>query len=305
MPWAGNLSSAPSDYLAITCFLEADDAPGAAQMFLDFGLNGVEWEDGLPIHSPFTDIPLDPKKPSAPFVRGYFPLVEEFDGIKEKIEQIALEQGWTVTVRLVRTEDWEHNWKKYYQPIYLRSGYVVIPEWADSPGVDADHGIFLDPGMAFGTGSHPTTFMCMNEMITLNPKGLKILDLGAGSGILTILAARMHAGEIWAVEPDPVAYRALEANIRRNGAQVHTVLGTLQDVSADLVFDLALLNLIADIIVSEWPRLLTHPHPGSRVLLSGILWERRCEVTHMVEQFGGHVVTTVERGGWAMMVAVV
>ncbi len=301
MSWAGN-SASPLDYLAVTCFLPQDDAMLAAQMFLDLGLMGVEWEDGSPIESPFADIPLEPGEP---FVRGYFPSGEQFNAAKAQIEEAAQERGWTLTVQVVHSEDWAHNWKKYYQPIYLRQGYAVIPQWMDSCGVDENHRISLDPGMAFGTGAHPTTFMCMNEIISLNPKGLRVLDLGAGSGILSILAARMHAKDVWAVEPDSVAYQALEANIRQNQVKISTVLGTLEDMVAGQLFDLALLNLIADIIIPLWPLLLTHLHSGSQVLLSGILWERRDEVIRAVEPLRGHVVKMVERGGWVMMLVVV
>jgi ribosomal protein L11 methyltransferase len=303
MPWADNSSSLePIDYLAVTCFLPKEDAWLAVEMFLDCGLKGVQWEDGLPLQSPFMDFPIEPGEP---FVRGYFPMGREFDAAKGQLEQKALERGWTVSVEAVHSEDWANNWKQYYQPIYLRQGYAVIPQWMDLADVDEEHGVSLDPGMAFGTGSHPTTFMCLNEIIALDPASLTVLDLGAGSGVLAILAARMHAKEVLAVEPDPVAYKALQANIRHNHVNICTVLGTLQDVGVEYVFDLAFLNLIADIIIPLWSLLLTHLHSGSRVILSGILWERRHDVVGVVEQSGCHVVKIIERSGWATMVVAI
>lgn len=299
MPWVGNDSS--PDYMAITCFLPAEEAEVAAQIFLDFGLNGIEWENGEVADSPFTDIPLAPQQP---FVRGYFPCELGLEAIKAQLDGLAQQHGWKITVEHVRTEDWANNWKQYYQPIYLSRGYVVVPAWQSVTQVDRDHQIILDPAMAFGTGSHPTTGMCMEEIINIDPSGLRVLDLGSGSGILAILAGRMKAQEIWAVEPDPVAYRALEANISLNGLKVHTVLGTLQDVPRNKIFDLVLLNLIADIIIPEWPNLLSRLHAGSRAILSGIVWDRRDEVIHVVEDLGGHIIEMIEQDRWAMMVAV-
>ncbi|WP_053961016.1 50S ribosomal protein L11 methyltransferase [Sulfobacillus thermosulfidooxidans] len=299
MPWVGNSSVSP-DYMAVTCFVSADDVEWAAQLLLDFGLSGIEWEDGKPAQAPFTDIPLIPGRP---FVRGYFPDEPGFDNIRVELEHLAKQHGWDMTLERIRTEDWANNWKQYYHPIYLKDNYVVVPAWQDVDGIDDDHRIILDPAMAFGTGTHPTTLMCLNEIIEIDPNRLRVLDLGAGSGILAIIAGKMHAHEIWAVEPDPVAFRALESNIALNHLKIHTLLGTLKDVPHDQVFDLALCNLIADIIIPEWPSLIQHLHPGSQAILSGILWERREEIIRVVESYGGHITKMVERDGWAMMVA--
>lgn len=299
MPWAGNVLG-PLDYMAVTCHVPAKDLDEAVAIFLSWGTGGVEWEDGQLAVAPYADIPL---LPGQPFVRAYFPLGASWPESQARVEAEARQRGWAVDYREVFTQDWESSWKQYYHTILLPEGYAVVPAWNEEPGpVAQDRQIILDPAQAFGTGTHPTTLMCLEQIIAENPRGRRVLDLGAGSGILAILAARMGAGRIVAVEPDPVAFRVLADNVLRNGSAIDLVLGTLSDVRSDELFDLALLNLIADIIIPEWPHLLPHLAPGGRAILSGILSERSQAVADTVEMSGAHVETVTNAQGWAMMV---
>ncbi|AUW93207.1 50S ribosomal protein L11 methyltransferase [Sulfobacillus sp. hq2] len=298
MPWAGN-SIQPLNYMAVTCTVPAEAVEETVQIFLSWTGAGVEWDDGSPAQAPYTDIPL---APGEPFVRAYFPLDASWPSNQARIAAEARSKGWEVSYREILTEDWENSWKQYYQPISLPEGYQIVPAWSDAVTDDSRHQIVLDPAMAFGTGDHPTTLMCLEQIIRVAPVGQRVLDLGAGSGILAILAARMGAKRVVAVEPDPVAFRALKENVDRNAVAATLILGTLADVPHREVFDLALLNLIADIIIPEWPHLVPYLAQGAQSILSGILSERTDEVAQVVRQSGFQVQSVQHRQGWAMMV---
>jgi ribosomal protein L11 methyltransferase len=285
--------------MAVTSTAEASELQNMADFYLALGASGVEWEDGQLSVALYTDIPM---APGEPFVRAYFPWDASWGSIKIQLEDCTRLKGWVFRCELVRTQDWENNWKEYYQMIYLPGDYAVVPAWYEGVELPLDHQLILDPAMAFGTGEHPTTKMCLVQIIHENPEGLRVLDLGAGSGILAILAAKMHAAVVRAVEPDPVALRAMQENIARNQVSIATTLGTLADVSRSESFDLALLNLIADIIIPEWPALMHYLHPGSRAILSGILSDRVGDIVTAVEASGAHIQKIVHDGGWAMIV---
>ncbi len=299
MPWAANRLSSP-DYMAVSCHQPLADVQDVADFYLALGATGVEWEDGQPTVAPYTDIALGP---GAPFVRAYFPLDASWEQVQAQLDTCTREKGWPFTWELVRTQDWENSWKQYYRPIELPEGYAVVPAWQEDSGRAADHQIILDPGMAFGTGDHPTTKMCMKQIIREAPQHLDVLDLGAGSGILTILAAKMGARSVRAVEPDQVAFRAMQENFSRNAVKVEATWGTLADVPQGESYDLALLNLIADIIIPLWPALVPFLRPGAHAILSGILSGRVGDIVRVVQSSGAQICQISHQGGWAMVVA--
>lgn len=299
MPWAGNQTGTPN-YWAATFYEVSTEAWDEiqAQLYL-LGITGIEWEDGTPVESPFTDIPLEP---SSRFIRAYFADDEHWSTVRGQLTELANRMDSVIETSWIATEQWETAWKEYYRPIFLPHGYVVVPQWyTESPG-DADHTIWLDPGMAFGTGTHATTFMCLEALLDKCLQDKTVLDLGSGSGILAIAAAKHGARHVLAAEPDSVAVKALKANAALNefSARFTVTEGTLADVPVQQ-FDLLLLNLIAEIILDEWPRVMQYCQQTSRVILSGILEERVDEVRHVVEASGFYVYQTQSREGWALL----
>lgn len=298
MPWAGS-GAAYARYWAVRLEGGADAVEAMAAFLLEFGVGGVEWEDGAPPSPSFAD--FVPAQAAIPHVTAYFPDDDRWADRAGQIAERAAESGWHLEVRAVASEDWENAWKAYYVPISLSEGYGVVPAWFEESPYRVERTIWLDPGMAFGTGAHPTTRSCLSLLIEYGASRRRVLDLGSGSGILAIAAARLGARRIWAVEPDPVAVRALEANVRMNhvGARVRVVPGTFADLPPALRFDLVLMNLIRELIVPLWPNVA--PRVEGSAVLSGLLDEAVEEVEAVVRATGFRVQEYRFREGWATL----
>ncbi|MCY0882188.1 MAG: 50S ribosomal protein L11 methyltransferase, partial [Firmicutes bacterium] len=190
MSWGGNIGEMQQGYWAAKIVLPAEDVEVASGIFYLLGAAGVEWEDGQPATADFVDVPFSPPDP---FVRAYFPEDERWNATQSSLlEAVEAHSRWDIEFQQVFPQEWEEEWKRYYQPIELGQGYRIVPSWMTSP-VALSHTIWLDPGMAFGTGQHPTTMMCLKAM-QWNPVTRRtVLDLGSGSGILAIAAAKRAA----------------------------------------------------------------------------------------------------------------
>ncbi len=294
MPWAANL--APARYWAVT--IRSSDLSlleEAQNMFYGLGVNGLEWEDGQPSEMPFADIALDP---GIPFVRAYFPEDELW---LSRRYAIGNRFGELAVISCVNSQDWESSWKQYYVPIYV-ANRVIMPAWYPQSPLPEDQTIWLDPGMAFGTGTHVTTQMCLERITSVSLFGQKVMDLGSGSGVLAIAAAKSGAKSVMAVEPDSVAVAALMGNLERNHtmSQIEVVEGTLSDVPVQS-FDVIVMNLITEIITEEWTRVVQYTNPNSRIVLSGIVEERIEEVLSVLEDTRSTVVWKGQRDEWVAL----
>lgn len=296
MPWADN-GSLDAAYLRITWRPPASQFGDAVAFAYTLPMAGVEYEDGEAVDVPFADIPLDP---GSPFVRVYLPHSAAAVWL-ERIVSVCEARGWQLDWDEVQSQDWANAWKAYYQPQWVGEDYVIVPSWHQHAPADAAHTLWLDPGMAFGTGTHATTRMCLNTLALEDLDGRAVLDLGAGSGILGLFAALRGASQVLLVEPDPVAVDVIRYNIGLNPAgAVEVISGTLADVPQQ-EFDILCLNLIWDIIAVEWQNLQPYLRPGALVLLSGLLPERRGDVDRLLASTG-HVARQVrEEDGWILV----
>ncbi|MCL5116847.1 MAG: 50S ribosomal protein L11 methyltransferase [Firmicutes bacterium] len=299
MPWAGN-SALDAIYVSLTWYPPADQVADAIDFAYSLPITGVEYDDGLPADVPFTDIPLSTGEP---YVRVY---LTETNAAAwgERIADWCRKKGWTLGQERVRSQDWANAWKAHYEPQWFHHGYVVVPSWFDGSPADDAHTLWLDPGMAFGTGTHATTRMCANALLNLELEGKRVMDLGAGSGILGLLAARRGAASVLMVEPDPVAVDALSYNVGLNpqeSPRIAVVTGTLADIPVE-PYDVLCLNLIWDIIRQEWEPLQRYLAPGAVILLSGLLPERRGDVERLVASTGHAVRELQANEGWIMAV---
>ncbi len=296
MPWADN-RSLDASYLRITWRPPVSEAADAVAFAYTLPLTGLEYEDGEAVDSPFTDIPIDPGQP---FVRVYLPQSQVALWLEHIVSACAA-RGWELDWDEVQSQDWANAWKAYYQPQWVGSEYVIVPSWHQHSPTDQTHTLWLDPGMAFGTGTHATTRMCLNALAAENLSGLRVLDLGAGSGILGLFAALRGAEQVLLVEPDPVAVDAIHYNIGLNRmGGVDVIAGTLAHVPQQR-FDVLCLNLIWDIIAVEWPHLQPYLGPGARILLSGLLPERRADVERLLAGTGHVPKRVTEADGWILV----
>lgn len=301
MPWAANPGVYP-DYWAVRVQAPMDRMDAVLAWFYDLGVTGVQWDDGNPATPAFTDIALPAGEP---FVQGFFPDDDSWPGLSARIDKDCKRRDWQYAVSRVATEDWANAYKKYYRPIALGEGYGVVPAWYEASPFAADKTVWMDPGMAFGTGSHATTRSCLDLMIQQGVRGQRVLDLGSGSGILAIMANKLGARSIDAVEPDPVAVSALTQNVGLNRAdeRVHIIAGTLDDIPAVEEYDVICMNLIADLILGLWPQVAARlKNPRGYALLSGIVEERVRELEILVDGSGFSVSDYWYKDHWATLV---
>jgi len=201
-------------------------------------------------------------------------------------------------------EDWLKAWKALFAARRVGKRLVIKPPELDYRAREGDVIVEINPGMAFGTGLHPTTQLCLQELERkLNP-GAEVLDLGTGSGIQAIAAARLGAGRVLALDTDPEAVRAAQANILANGldAVVAVGPGTLPHPSATGPFDLVVANITAGVIGEKAESLVGALKPGGTLIAGGILADRVVEVGARLGGAGGRVIRRRSRGGWRTLV---
>lgn len=298
MPWADSHGATPPKYWAVRIEQEPEQLEATAAWLLDFGLSGVQFEDGRAVTPCFGDDQWMPSEP--PHVTAYFADDERWPSVAAAIAQKSQRQGFTLKISSILSEDWQNGWKAYYQPIALRYGYGIVPAWLTSPFAPAKT-IRLDPGMAFGTGTHPTTKSCLDMLLEQGASKPRVLDLGSGSGILALAAAKLGAGQVDAVEPDPVAVRALRHNLELNqwAERVQVIPGTLDDLPDGEPYDMVLMNLIRDLIVELWPRV--RPRVRGMAILSGILEDACSEIEDVVRESGMQVLQYQFVRGWVTL----
>ena len=211
----------------------------------------------------------------------------------------------TVETSVEDDSQWKDNWKEYFRPKKVGRRIVVKPTWYDyMPGED-DLVIELDPGMAFGTGTHETTSLCLRLMEDHLKPGDKVLDVGCGSGILSIAGARLSASEVLGVEIDPVAVDVARENIALNGV-TGVARAQYGDLTRGIDFqaDLIVANLMADLVMMLSADVAKHLLPGGKYISSGILVEKRDQVARAIRDCGFEILEIREDGMWCAIVAV-
>ena len=173
------------------------------------------------------------------------------------------------TVRHVEDKDWERACLDQFKPLKFGERLWVCPSWHEAPEPDAVN-IILDPGLAFGTGTHPTTALCLEWLDAHAVSGLDVLDYGCGSGILALAAAKLGAARVWAVDHDPQALTATRANAEQNGLGA-TILTMAPEQLPAVQADLILANILANVLGDLAQRFAALLKPGGQIVLSGIL----------------------------------
>ena len=210
---------------------------------------------------------------------------------------------------LLEETDWANAWKVHYEPLRLGTRFWLRPSWIDEPAPHEDDLLIkLDPGMAFGTGQHETTQLClelMEEVLVANPE-VDMLDLGTGSGILAIAAALLGVPQIDAYDIDPVATAAALENVTDNGVadQIFVDTGGVSDVRGQS-YDVVVVNILAVIIMSmlQEGNLMGYGHAQSRFVFSGIVNSQLPGFVAVLTAVGGEVIKVIERGDWVAVLA--
>ncbi len=235
----------------------------------------------------------------------------EEDRLKN-LQQLAEEQGLSLEISPLAETNWEENWKDNYPPVEVGNRLVVLPCWLAEREFPGRLPVILDPGLTFGTGAHPSTQMVMAAMETLVTPGSTCLDLGSGSGILSIAALRLGAKCAVGVDIDPKAEDIARENAAYNGfgspeftaltGNVTTDKRLMRRLSEDR-YDLVLVNIVADVIIGLAPVLPAFLQPGSVLICSGILQDRLGEVTAALEHSGLEVTSVRAGEDWRCITA--
>lgn len=214
----------------------------------------------------------------------------EASGVEYKLETSGIEQ-----------EDWQNAWKKYYHAMDIGQRLAIVPGWET---YDTDRIVItMDPGMAFGTGTHETTSLCLETLDSMVKGGERVLDIGTGSGILAIAALKLGAAEAEGVDIDPMCVRTADENAERNGVAEHfTVLvGDLSD-KASGKYNIITANIVAAAILSLAPHVPVLMAPGARFIASGIIDTRKDEVLAGLRAAGLEPVEIKEKRGWVCVI---
>ncbi|EQK41930.1 50S ribosomal protein L11 methyltransferase [Paraclostridium bifermentans] len=228
--------------------------------------------------------------------------------IKEKIEglkEFGIDVGEAIVeLSQVDEEDWANEWKNYYKPTKIGEKIVVKPTWEDYEANDTDLIIELDPGMAFGTGTHETTSMCIRELEKYVKPESKVFDIGCGSGILAIAAAKLGAKDVLAVDLDEVAVKVSKENIELNKVEgsVNALHGNLMEVVKDKA-DIVVANIIADIIKILAKDIKQFMKDDAVFISSGIIHAKVDEVKEALTQNGLEIVHVESLGEWNAIVS--
>jgi ribosomal protein L11 methyltransferase len=246
-------------------------------------------------------------------IKAYFPvnsfLGETVEEIKQAINNLMLyniDIGRNkITISEVNEEEWATAWKKYYNPVKISERFTIVPTWETYEPVSSDELIIeLDPGMAFGTGTHPTTVMCIQALEKTVKKGDTVIDVGTGSGILSIAAAMLGAERVHALDLDPVAVESAKLNVKLN--KVHDVVTVSQNNLLDRMdeqADVIVANILAEIIlrfVDDAYRLL---RAGGMFITSGIIQTKKQEVKEGLLRAGFTIEETLTMEDWVAFIA--
>ena len=218
---------------------------------------------------------------------------------RERLDNSGIE--YTLETSGVEQEDWQNAWKKYYHAMEIGSRLAIVPGWEQ---YETDRTVItMDPGMAFGTGTHETTSLCLETLDSLVKGGERVLDIGTGSGILAIAALKLGAAVAEGVDIDPMCVRTAGENARRNGVQDRfTVLvGDLSD-KASGQYNIITANIVAAAILSLAPHVPALMAPGARFIASGIIDTRKDEVLTGLRAAGLEPVEVKEKRGWVCII---
>ena len=264
-----------------------------------------------PLTWDFADINILEYGGKAAVVTGYFSSDEKEVEIKSYIEEKLTElramgmdvgEGKVIST-VVKEEDWSNNWKKYYKPTKVGKNIVIKPIWENYLKNDGEIVIELDPGMAFGTGTHETTRMCIEALEENVQKNSLVFDIGTGSGILAIAAAKLGADKVVAVDLDPVAVDSARENVLHNKIDTIEVLeGNLVDVVEGKA-DIVVANIIAEIIVVLIEDVKRVLKTNGIFISSGIIHDRRQMVLDALEDKGFEVIGVASDGEWNAITA--
>lgn len=298
--------------IAITVNTEALDLAGSiANMVVPYGIYIEDYstliEETMEIaHIDLIEESLLQKDRSKGIIHIYInpeenPL-EAVSFLKERLDECKIEHE--ITVADCKVEDWQNNWKQYFHPMPIGDKLLIRPVWEEDYNADGRKVLNIEPGLAFGTGAHPTTRLCLETLEKYVKDGSTVLDIGCGSGILSIASLLLGAKKATGVDIDSLAVKTAKENAEKNNfdeSRFTVLQGDLSDrVSGK--FDIIVANIVADIIMKFNTQVGEFMNDGAVYITGGIIEAREDEVTASFINNGFEIISRSENNGWLVFV---
>ena len=299
-----------SKWIEVSLRADGESAEAIAEVLERFGHQGVSLEqDGIP---PDTWDESEVPPPQTLILRAYFPDDKQLEDKKRQLRTALGHMRLMYPMpepeyKVLEADDWAEAWKAHYQPLRIGERLLIRPLWIDVKLAPNDIEISLDPGMAFGTGTHPTTQLCLEALERLVKPAQDVLDLGSGSGILSIAAAKLGARKVLALDIDPIAVDTTADNARANGVgdRIIAQQGSIENVLGSARrFDLIIVNILARVILQMTEQALGMiVRPGGSAIFSGIIDSQSDEVEAALLRTGLQPYARKQQGDWMLIEA--
>lgn len=321
-PLAGlDLAGGPGTWIELAVTADHEAVEAVAEILARAAPGGTSVEPAFELEEEGLAARIDTSRPA--IIRAHLPggdpaairaAVGRADGELARLRVFGLRPIGELAARIVREDDWAHAWRAHFPVLRVGERIVIRPSWRRHRRRPGDVVVALDPGMAFGTGLHPTTRLCLalleriadgGALATGDPGGgaARVLDVGCGSGILAIAAALLGAGSVLGVDVDPIAVEATAANVRRNRLARRVRARDGSAPSGEGPFDVVLANLVASLLVRLAPGLAADLRPGGTLVASGIFADREEEVRAALAAAGLEVTGGLAEGDWRALLA--
>lgn len=279
-----------------------------SQIFYRYGQGGIALEEEVVSKS---NSKKELNKPNIVTLKTYLPIDSTTQDRLSRLDIAVKLLRYVCYVselqsRVINENEWQTAWKEHFHVLRVGKRIVICPSWQHHTPKKSDIVIKLDPGMAFGTGHHPTTQMCLQQLEILVTSQMKVLDVGCGSGILSIAAAKLGAEDVFGIEIDSTAHKVATQNVKENdvGHIVKTSIGTIpNDQIQPKSYDIVIANITASVLIEIAPNLIKAMKPNGKVIASGILLEFKHNVEEKLISAGVNIDNYVIEGDWVTLIA--
>ena len=312
------------NYKEMTIYTNSDNIEMLEAELLALGITGLTINDPKDFNDflnktqtywDYVDEKLMSRQNQTPNIALYLPCNNQGEELHKKIISLLEELknseidfgSLEVSVNEVKEEDWENNWKQYFKPIEIGEKFVVKPLWEDYDNIENRKIINIDPGMSFGTGQHETTRLCLEKIEKLVKENDEVLDLGVGSGILSIAALLMGARSVKAVDIDENCVKISRENVLVNDFDDSSFTALLGNIISDKdlydeiskkKYDFIAANIVAEVLIKMAPLFINLLKDDGRILLSGIIVDRKEEVIKAFEKENLKILEVSTLGDW-------